>query len=91
MSDNFDYGEKRDDGQYENYPTIDEGDFEQPVRDTYLHKECGKTTTMTGDLPESVARNPSYYSKTFCTHCGKHVPVNEVLWEEDGSNWVNND
>jgi len=83
----FDYGEKRSDGQYENYPTIDNGDFEQPVRDEYVHEGCSSTTKMTGDLPESVARNPHYYTKTFCVGCGKHVPVSEVYWKEDKCNW----
>jgi hypothetical protein len=92
MSDNgpdgFDYGEEKEDGQYENYPTIDSGEFEQPVRDTYIHGECGTATTMRGDLPESVARDPEYYTKTFCAGCNKHVPVSEVRWESDGKGWV---
>lgn len=86
MSD-FDYGEQQDDGQYENYPTIDEGEFEQKPRDTYTHKKCGTQTKMTGDLPESVARDPHYYTKTFCHGCGEHVSVSEVEWE-DGEDWV---
>lgn len=84
----FDYGEKRADGQYENYPTVDEGEFEQEPRDTYVHADgCGQRTTMTGDLPESVARDPAFYTKTFCAGCGEHVPVGEVEWA-DGSDWV---
>lgn len=87
----FDYGEKREDGQYENYPTIDEGEFEQKPRRSYIHDEeeggCGERTRMTGDLPESVARDPSYYTKTFCSSCGEHVPVDEVRWL-DGETWV---
>lgn len=86
--DDFDYGEKGEDGQYENYPTIDEGEFEQPVRRTYRHEECDTTTSMREDIAESVARDPEYYSKTFCHGCGKHVPVDEVHWEEDGADWV---
>lgn len=86
--DDFDYGEKRDDGQYENYPTIEDGEFQQQPRDTYVHVDgCGQSTTMTGDLPESVARDPQYYTETFCAGCGTHVPVGEVEWE-DGSEWV---
>lgn len=84
----FDYGEKRPDGQYENYPTVDDGEFEQSVRDTYVHVDgCGQTTTMSRDLAESVARDPTYYSRTFCAGCGEHVPVTEVEWE-DGEDWV---
>lgn len=87
----FDYGEQKEDGQYENYPTTNEGEFEQPVRESYVHEECGTTTTMTGDLPESVARDPTFYTKTFCAGCNEHVPVEEVHWEEDGADWVMND
>ena len=86
----FDYGEKKADGQYENYPTIDEGEFEQEPRDEYVHETCGTTTYMTGGLPESVARDPEWYSKTFCAGCGTHVPVDEVRWA-DGEDWVVDD
>jgi len=87
----FDYGERRDDGQFENYPTTDEGEFVQPVRDTYVHEECGGSTTMTGNLPESVARDPNQYGKTFCARCGEHVPVEDVHWKKDGQPWEMND
>lgn len=83
----FDYGEKKDDGQYENYPTIDEGEFEQEVRRKYVHKECGTTTVMSTAIAESVARDPSYYVKTFCAGCNEHVPVEEVTWKIDGKPW----
>lgn len=89
--DDFDYGEKKDDGQYENYPTVDEGEFQQEVRRTYIHEECGGATTMRKDIAESVARAPRSYSKTFCKRCGEHVPVDEVHWKEDGESWVMND
>lgn len=84
---NFDYGEKKDDGQYENYPTIDEGEFEQEPRRKYVHNECGTTTVMSPELAKSVARNPSYYIKTFCAGCNEHVSVEEVTWKKDGENW----
>lgn len=83
----FDYGERQEDGQFENYPTIDEGEFEQKIRKTYVHGKCGTKTTMTRDLAESVARDPTYYAKTFCTGCREHVPVSEVQWE-DGKDWI---
>lgn len=86
-SEDFDYGERKPDGQFENYPTIVEGELQQEVRETYVHEECGTRTTMTGDLPVSVARAPEYYDKTFCSGCGEHVPVGEVVWD-DGEDWV---
>lgn len=90
-SEGFDYGEKKPDGQYENYPTIDEGPFVQKPRRTYVHVDgCGVVTKMSLELAESVARDPTYYSATFCVGCGTHVPVEQVEWE-DGSDWVVDD
>jgi len=96
MSDNqpsgeFDYGEQRENGQYENYPTIDEGEFEQAPRKWYIHVDgCGEETGMSEELVKSVARNPEYYGKTYCAGCEEHVPVSEVEWQ-DGSDWVVSD
>lgn len=86
--DDFDYGDRLEDGQFENYPTTDSGEFSQPVRKSYVHEECGKTTGMSRDIAESVARDPHQYGKTFCAECGEHVPVSEVHWKEDGEPWV---
>jgi len=91
---NFNYGERLEDGQFERYPTIDGGDFQQEPRRSYIHDEeeggCGKTTRMSPDLMKSVARNPEYYIKTYCEGCQEHVPVEEVRWL-DGEKWVVND
>jgi len=87
----FDYGEKQEDGQFENYPTIDEGEFVQQVRYSYVHKQCGEPTIMNSELAESVARDPEYYDKTFCAHCESHFPVDEFRWKEDGEPWVVNE
>jgi len=87
---NFDYGDKDEDGQYENYPVIEEGhepEFKQEPRKSYIHEKCGVKTTMRGELPESIARDPTWYDKTFCYGCKDHVPVEEVHWE-DGNDWV---
>ena len=52
-NDGFDYGERREDGQFQNHPTTDEGEFVQPVRSSYVHvEECGTTTTMGTGLAE---------------------------------------
>lgn len=48
---------------------------------------CGGVTTMGDALAETYARDPGFYSGTFCCHCGKHYPVGdrgEFLWI-DGS------
>ncbi len=43
---------------------------------------CGSMTTMTDDLAETFARDPSYYGGgTFCCNCRKHLPLEEFVWE----------
>ena len=91
----FDYGEKQPDGQYENHPTIDDGDFVQDVHQKYVHTDddngCGKSTVMSLDIAESVARDPYYYTKTFCAGCGDYFPTDEFTWKDDGQPWVRDD
>lgn len=81
MSDDFDYGERQEDGQFENHPTIDEGEFVQPVRDSYVHKRCGGVTRMGSKLAKSFARDPTFYDKTFCHRCGDYFPVKQFRWK----------
>lgn len=59
--------------------------FIRPVRTTYLHKICGTTTTMGQALAETYARNPSFYSGTFCFNCRAHLPLTEFTWLDDGT------
>lgn len=63
--------------------------FVRPVRDAYRHMKCGKITTMSRDLAETYARDPGFYSGTFCTTCRGHFPVGEdgefTWYENDGS------
>ena len=49
--------------------------FVRPVRDSYVHDACGVTTRMGRALAETYAREPSFYSGTFCVGCGSHFPV----------------
>lgn len=79
--DDFDYGERREDGQFENHPTTDEGEFVQPVRESYIHEECGGTTSMGNKLAESFARDPDQYDKTFCYSCGDYYPLDQFKWK----------
>ena len=55
-------------------------EFVRPVRETYLHKICGRTTTMSRELAETYARDPKFYSSTYCVSCSKHRPVHEFVW-----------
>lgn len=42
---------------------------------------CGESTKMAMAIAETYARNPKFYSATFCVCCGKHLPVGEFFWE----------
>ena len=50
-----------------------------------LHSGCGTVTTMGHALAETYARDPRFYSGTFCSWCRKHFAVEEFAWEPDGS------
>lgn len=58
--------------------------FVRPVRQNYIHNTCGSLTKMSRDIAETYARDPEFYSGTFCVSCGKHLPLDEFVWE-DGS------
>lgn len=45
---------------------------------------CGSVTTMGRALSETYARQPSFYSHTFCVSCNKHLPVADFVWTADG-------
>lgn len=50
-------------------------------------KGCGTVTTMSRTLAETYARDPRFYSGTFCARCATHLPVGErgeFVWM-DGS------
>ena len=51
--------------------------FVRPVRRSYIHDKCHVMTTMGQALAETYARDPYFYSGTFCCGCGKHFPVGE--------------
>ncbi|KAB2937393.1 hypothetical protein [Hyphomicrobium sp.] len=61
--------------------------FVRPVRRTYVHSKCGVATTMGQAIAETYARQPDFYSGTFCVGCRPHFPVGEdgeFVWD-DGS------
>ena len=58
--------------------------FVRPVRRAYVHDTCGGVTTMGLALAETYAREPHFYSGTFCCGCGAHFPVGEdgeFIWD----------
>ena len=80
----------RPDGMQNDYVVLAEEErakgFVRPVRRSYKHLKCGVVTTMGQTLAETYARDPNFYSGTFCCGCGSHFPVGadgEFVW--DGS------
>lgn len=75
-------------GQYKGYVVLCPDErakgFVRPYRDCYRHIVCDTVTTMSRALSETYAREPSFYSGTFCTGCNVHLPVAEFVWVADG-------
>ena len=58
--------------------------FVRPVRDSYRHLTCGTVTRMGRAIAETYARDPEFYSGTFCVGCKTHYPVGpdgEFVWD----------
>lgn len=55
--------------------------FVRPVRRSYVHLECRGLTKMSLPLAETYARQPDFYSGTFCVACGTHFPLAEFHWD----------
>ena len=66
-------------GQQKGYVVLSEDEraqgFVRPVRRSYVHEKCGAVTTMGQALAETYARDPKFYSGTFCAGCRNHFPV----------------
>ncbi|NUU41399.1 hypothetical protein [Tardiphaga robiniae] len=86
-----DHRELKPNGQQKDYVVLSDAErargFVRPVRRTYVHEKCGVATTMGQALAETYARDPKFYSGTFCVGCGAHFPVGvegQFVWD-DGS------
>lgn len=84
-----DHRELKPNGQQKGYVVLSDAErargFVRPVRRTYVHEVCGVATTMGHALAETYARQPDFYSGTFCVGCGKHFPVGEdgeFVWDD---------
>lgn len=58
--------------------------FQRPYRNSYVHEKCGTVTTMAPAIAATYARDPHFYSGTFCVSCRGHFPVGpngEFVWE----------
>lgn len=78
-------------GMQKGYVVLSEAErskgFVRPVRNSYRLLKCGTVTTMGQALAETYARDPYFYSGTFCCGCHTHFPVGEdgeFVWN-DGS------
>lgn len=76
--------ELKDNGQQKGYVVLSEEErakgFVRPVRRSYTHKTCGTDTKMGDAIAETFAREPSFYSGTFCVQCKQHFPLNQFVW-----------
>jgi hypothetical protein len=77
----------RPDGQQLGYIVLADEErkkgFVRPLRRSYIHAKCGTETTMGQTIAETYARDPHFYSGTFCVACGGHFPVGangEFIW-----------
>ena len=94
VPDDSSHTENRGDGQQHDYVVLSAQErskgFVRPYRDAYRHLTCGKITTMGRPIAETYARDPYFYSGTFCAKCGGHFPIGEngefVWYEMDGTN-----
>lgn len=68
-------------GQQKDYVVLAEEEiakgFVRPWRDSYKHLKCGAVTTMGSTLADTYARDPYFYSGTFCATCRSHFPVGD--------------
>lgn len=75
-------------GQQQGYVVLAEEEratgFVRPVRYSYVHLKCGVVTRMSRTIAETYARQPDFYSGTFCCGCRDHFPVGkdgEFVWD----------
>lgn len=57
--------------------------FIRPVRQVYIHKNCGSETRMGIKIAETYARDPKFYGSTYCCHCQMHRPLSEFHWKDN--------
>lgn len=78
--------ENRGDGQQKGYVVLSPEErakgFVKPVRSTYVHQKCGVATHMGPSLAETYARDPRFYSGTYCCGCRTHFPLDQFAWDD---------
>jgi hypothetical protein len=85
VPEDYSHTQDRGDGQQKGYIVLTAEErakgFVRPVRQKYLHKTCGVVTHMGLSLAETYARDPSFYSGTFCVGCKAHFPLDQFTWD----------
>ena len=85
VPDDWSHTKLKPNGQQEDYIVLTEAErakgFIRPIRTSYIHIPCGGVTRMDRAIAETYARNPKFYSGTFCVHCRKHFPLDEFVWD----------
>lgn len=70
---------------FEIYPESESGACGRYWTADELRSGCGTTTTMSREIAETYARQPSFYGATFCCRCRTHKPVGadgEFVWHD---------
>jgi len=84
-----DHRDLKPNGQQKGYVVLSDEErakgFVRPVRRSYVHTPCGVQTTMGQVIAETYARDPAFYSGTFCCGCSKHFPLDQFTWSDDGT------
>lgn len=61
--------------------TAPEENFARPLRTSYIHIKCGKTTEIGNNIAETFARDPHFFKTAHCTPCNDSFPVEEFAWD----------
>ncbi len=69
--------------KFEEYPAgaVARGRFWTQAQLDKVGVGCGMITVMGTALAETYARQPGFYSGTFCAYCGTHFPVGPTIGE----------
>ncbi len=82
----YSHTDLKDNGQQKGYVVLSEEDrakgFVRELRFIYVHNVCGTETRMNQAIAETYARQPNFYTGTFCCGCGKHFPLSEFVWKD---------
>jgi len=87
VPDDDSHKELKPNGQQRDYVVLSPDELRKgyikPWRNSYKHS-CGVVTRMSDAIASTYAREPWFYSGTFCVGCHAHFPLNEFTWEPDG-------